>query len=55
MAGSMTGLTEEQYRDMMIGGGRPAGGTRVLGEDGAAQPKPQPQGQPRQTNQKASP
>ena len=23
MAGSMTGMTEEQYRDMMIGGGRP--------------------------------
>ncbi|HET9644968.1 MAG TPA: protocatechuate 4,5-dioxygenase subunit alpha [Burkholderiaceae bacterium] len=23
MAGSMTGMTEEQYRDMMAGGGRP--------------------------------
>ena len=51
MAGSMTGLTEEQYRDMMIGGGRPAEGNRVLGEDGDAQPQHQPQGK---TNQKAS-
>ena len=25
MAGSMTGMTEEAYRDMMVGGGRPAG------------------------------
>jgi protocatechuate 4,5-dioxygenase alpha chain len=24
MAGSMTGMSEEEYRDMMIGGGRPA-------------------------------
>jgi protocatechuate 4,5-dioxygenase, alpha chain len=24
MAGSMTGMTEEAYRDMMVGGGRPA-------------------------------
>ena len=24
MAGSMTGMTEDAYRDMMIGGGRPA-------------------------------
>src|SRR6187397_3590169 len=28
MAGSMTGLTEEQYRDMMIKGGRSAEGNR---------------------------
>src|SRR4030065_2392473 len=26
MAGSMTGMTEEEYRDMMIGGGRSIGG-----------------------------
>ena len=39
MAGSMTGLTEEQYRDMMIKGGRSAEGNRYLGEHGDAQPK----------------
>src|SRR4051794_12290974 len=39
MAGSMTGLSEEQYRDMMVGGGRSAEGNRRLGEDGDAQPK----------------
>ena len=32
MAGSMTGLTEEQYRDMMINGGRPIEGNRYVGE-----------------------
>ena len=44
MAGSMTGKTEEEYRDMMIKGGRSAEGNRVLGEDGDAQPHRQPQG-----------
>jgi protocatechuate 4,5-dioxygenase alpha chain len=44
MAGSMTGMTEEEYRDMMIRGGRSAQGNRVLGEDGDAQPNRQPQG-----------
>ena len=44
MAGSMTGMTEEEYRDMMIKGGRSAEGNRVLGEDGDAQPHRQPQG-----------
>jgi protocatechuate 4,5-dioxygenase, alpha chain len=39
MAGSMTGLSEEQYRDMMVKGGRSAEGNRYLGEDGDAQPK----------------
>jgi protocatechuate 4,5-dioxygenase alpha chain len=39
MAGSMTGLTEEQYRDMMVKGGRSPEGNRYLGEDGDAQPK----------------
>jgi protocatechuate 4,5-dioxygenase alpha chain len=39
MAGSMTGLSEEQYRDMMVSGGRSAEGNRRLGEDGDAQPK----------------
>jgi protocatechuate 4,5-dioxygenase alpha chain len=44
MAGSMTGMTEEEYRDMMINGGRPAAGNRVVGEDGNAQAHRQPQG-----------
>ncbi len=44
MAGSMTGMTEEEYRQMMVGGGRSADGNRVLGEDGDAQPHRQPQG-----------
>jgi protocatechuate 4,5-dioxygenase alpha chain len=45
MAGSMTGMTEEEYRNMMISGGRSAEGNRYLGEDGDAQPHRQPQGQ----------
>ena len=32
MAGSMTGMSEEEYRDMMIGGGRPITGNRYIGE-----------------------
>ena len=44
MAGSMTGMTEEEYRDMMIGGGRSVEGNRVLGEGGTAQTHRQPQG-----------
>ena len=40
MAGSMTGMTEHQYRDMMIGGGRSAEGNRVVGEGGNAQGAP---------------
>jgi len=44
MAGSMTGMTEEEYRDMMIGGGRSVEGNRRTGEDGSAQPQRQPQG-----------
>ena len=44
MAGSMTGMTEEEYRDMMISGGRSPDGNRRLGEDGNAQPHRQPQG-----------
>jgi protocatechuate 4,5-dioxygenase alpha chain len=44
MAGSMTGMTEEEYRDMMLKGGRSVQGNRVLGEDGDAQPHHQPQG-----------
>ncbi len=44
MAGSMTGMTEEEYRDMMIAGGRSVEGNRRTGEDGTAQPHRQPQG-----------
>ncbi|WP_227816432.1 protocatechuate 4,5-dioxygenase subunit alpha [Nitrogeniibacter aestuarii] len=44
MAGSMTGMSEEEYRDMMLHGGRSPEGNRYLGEDGDAQPARQPQG-----------
>jgi len=44
MAGSMTGMTEEEYRDMMVSGGRSVEGNRVIGEDGSAQADHQPQG-----------
>ena len=44
MAASMTGLTEEEYRDMMAGGGRSIEGNRAVGEGGSAQAHRQPQG-----------
>ncbi len=44
MAGSMTGMSEEEYRNMMIGGGRNVEGNRYIGEDGDAQAQNQPQG-----------
>ncbi|MFC3532625.1 protocatechuate 4,5-dioxygenase subunit alpha [Vogesella facilis] len=50
MAGSMTGMTEEEYRDMMLAGGRSAEGNRYPGEDGDAQPQHQPQGKAGQAN-----
>ena len=37
MAGSMTGMTEQEYRDMMIKGGRTIDGNRRVGEHGDAQ------------------
>lgn len=37
MAGSMTGMTEQQYRAMMLSGGRSPEGNRFVGEDGDAQ------------------
>jgi protocatechuate 4,5-dioxygenase, alpha chain len=46
MAGGMTGMTEEEYRDMMVAGGRSIEGNRVIGEDGDAQAFRQPQGRP---------
>lgn len=44
MAGSMTGMTEDEYRTMMAGGGRSVEGNRRVGEDGSAQAHRQPQG-----------
>ena len=44
MAGSMTGMTEEEYRDRMLSGGRSVEGNRRTGEDGNAQAQHQPQG-----------
>jgi len=44
MAGSMTGMTEDEYRAMMVAGGRSVEGNRFIGEDGDAQAKNQPQG-----------
>ena len=44
MAASMTGMSEEEYREMMISGGRAIEGNRVVGEDGNAQAHHQPQG-----------
>jgi protocatechuate 4,5-dioxygenase alpha chain len=44
MAGSMTGMTEEEYRNMMVRGGRSVEGNRYVGEDGDAQAHRQPQG-----------
>jgi protocatechuate 4,5-dioxygenase, alpha chain len=44
MAGSMTGMSEAEYRDMMVKGGRSIEGNRVVGEDGDAQAHRQPQG-----------
>ena len=47
MAGSMTGMTEDEYRDMMMKGGRSVEGNRFIGEDGDAQAHRQPQGKSR--------
>ena len=44
MAGSMTGMSEEEYRAMMLSGGRSVEGNRFIGEDGDAQAQHQPQG-----------
>lgn len=44
MAGSMTGMSEDEYKTMMVGGGRSIEGNRYPGEDGDAQPQHQPQG-----------
>jgi len=44
MAGSMTGMSESEYRDMMLSGGRSIEGNRRIGEAGDAQAHRQPQG-----------
>ena len=44
IAGSMTSMSEEEYRAMMVQGGRSIEGNRHLGENGDAQPHRQPQG-----------
>ena len=44
MAGSMTGMSEDEYRNMMMAGGRSVEGNRYIGEDGNAQAHKQPQG-----------
>lgn len=44
IASSMTGMSEQEYRDMMLRGGRSIEGNRHLGEDGDAQAHRQPQG-----------
>jgi len=41
----MTGMSEDEYRAMMVGGGRSVEGNRFIGEDGSAQAHRQPQGQ----------
>ena len=48
MAGSMTGMSEDEYRAMMVAGGRSIEGNRFVGEDGDAQTHRQPQGKAQQ-------
>lgn len=52
MAATMTGMTQEEYMAMMLGGGRRVDGNRYLGENGDAQPQNQPQGKAHKTQQK---
>ncbi|MEY2621430.1 MAG: hypothetical protein RIT26_1250 [Pseudomonadota bacterium] len=52
MAGSMTGMSEDEYRDMMVKGGRSVQGNRRTGEDGDAQAHRQPQGKAASAAQK---
>ena len=49
MAGCMTGMTEQDYRDMMVKGGRKIDGNRRIGEDGDAQ-RPQKDARQRTLN-----
>ena len=54
MAGSMTGMSEDEYRAMMVAGGRSADGNRYIGEDGDAQAQHQPQGRAGRAAQKGA-
>ncbi|MDN3921433.1 protocatechuate 4,5-dioxygenase subunit alpha [Roseateles violae] len=47
MAATMTGMTQEEYLQMMLAGGRSIEGNRFVGEDGDAQAHRQPQGRKR--------
>ena len=49
----MTGMTEEEYRAMMMKGGRSVEGNRVIGENGDAQAQNQPQGAAHAAGKKA--
>jgi protocatechuate 4,5-dioxygenase alpha chain len=51
MAGAMTGMTEQEYREVMIKGGRKIDGNRRISEDGDAQAHRQPQGAAGRTNE----
>jgi len=44
MAATMTGMSQDEYMAMMLGGGRKIDGNRYVGEDGDAQAHRQPQG-----------
>ena len=44
MAGSMTGMTEDEYRNMMVSGGRSVEGNRYIADHGPAQPPHHPPG-----------
>jgi protocatechuate 4,5-dioxygenase alpha chain len=44
MAGSMTGMTEDEYWQMVMAGGRSIEGNRLIGEEGDARAHRQPQG-----------
>jgi protocatechuate 4,5-dioxygenase, alpha chain len=48
-------MTEDEYRDMMIAGGRSIEGNRVVGEGGTAQAHRQPQGQAQKQSPKQAP
>jgi protocatechuate 4,5-dioxygenase, alpha chain len=39
MAGSMTGMSEEEYRNMMVAGGRSVEGNRYIGEQPSVKDK----------------
>jgi len=55
MAGSMTGMSEDEYRAMMLAGGRSVEGNRYIGENGDAQAHQQPQGAAGAAARQASP